>query len=207
MLTCYKKVSTLMLNGLQMRFNITKCCYHSSQVYHFTNNYFLHGTLLQYTDDCQYLGVAIQSNLKCDSHIHQKIAAANSTFGLLRRNITVSSVDTKALAYKSLVSLNLNALAQYNHPSFVNNVEKVQCMHNAARNVCNVYDLTYSVTSLIRDLLWESLEAYRIKASFCMFYNMINYLADILYYQYTTAPTVASLRNQHNYNLRNTISL
>ena len=65
---------------------------------------FMVPTLLQHTDHCQYLGITIQSsNLKWDSHIHQKVTSANSTLGLLRRDIRVSSVDTKELAYKSSV--------------------------------------------------------------------------------------------------------
>jgi len=150
------------------------------------------------------LGITIQSNLKWNSHIHQKIAAANSTLGLLQRNIRVSSVDTKAcaLGYKSLVRPNLNTLAQYGHPG--NNISSTMLKSSAVRYVCNVYDPTYSVSSLLHDLSWESLEARCTKANLCMFYKMINNLADIPYYQCTT---VMSLRNQHNYNLTSILKI
>jgi len=63
--------------------------------------------------NCQYLGVTIQSDPKWDSHIHEKIVNANSTLGLIWRNIRVSSANTKEVACKSLVRLCLHSVPRW----------------------------------------------------------------------------------------------
>jgi len=63
----------------------------------------LYNTLLPCSNHCKYLGVTLQSDLKWDQHIKEKISNANSTIGLLQRNIKVSSAHMKELAYKALV--------------------------------------------------------------------------------------------------------
>ena len=85
----------------QMKFNVTKCCcihFSSSQTGYFSNTYMLYNTLLPCSNHCKYLGVTLQSDLKWDQHIKEKIANANSTLGLLRRNIKVSSAHIKELS-------------------------------------------------------------------------------------------------------------
>jgi len=76
----------------------------------------LYNTLLLCSDHCKYLGVTLQSDLKWDRYIKEKIANANSTLGLLQRNIKVSSVHTKELAYKALVRPKSEYACKSGHP-------------------------------------------------------------------------------------------
>ena len=62
--------------------------------------------LLLFSDHCKYLGITIQSNLKWDKHIEEKIASVSCTLGLLQRNIKTYSIHIRDLAYKALVRPN-----------------------------------------------------------------------------------------------------
>ena len=72
----------------------------------------------------------------------------------------------------------------------IDNIEKVQW--SAAWYICNVYNPTHSVTSLLQNLSWEPLEVHRMKAQLHMFYKIFNNLAEIRYHQYTLPSTITS---------------
>ena len=187
-----------------MTFNITKCCcihFSSSQTRYFSNTYLLYSVPLPSSDYCKYLGITLQSYLKWDRHIQEKIANANSILGLLQRNIKVSSIHIKELAYKALVRPKLEYACTVWLPwqqYLIDNIEKVQ--RRAARYVCNVYDPFHSVTTLLQNLSWESLETRRTKISLHMFYKMFHNLVKIPYQQYTL-PSTTSIRGHHHYKL------
>ena len=65
--------------------------------------YKLHSKVLQQVTHAKYLRATIQSDRKWDRHIHNIVSKANETLGFLRRNLKMSAVQTKELAYKSLV--------------------------------------------------------------------------------------------------------
>ena len=71
----------------QMKFNVTKCCcihFFSSETGYFFNTYTLYITQLPCSNHCKYLAIA------------------NSTLGLLQRNIKASA-HIKEIAYKALL--------------------------------------------------------------------------------------------------------
>jgi hypothetical protein len=63
----------------------------------------LHGHTLDHVTKAKFLGVAISSDLKWESHINNITKKANNTLGFLKRNLNISSVSMKEQAYKSLV--------------------------------------------------------------------------------------------------------
>ena len=75
-----------------MKFNISKfCCLQFTEAkihrVYVDKTYHLYDTPLSSLDHCKYLGITLQSNLKWNKHIEEKIAGANSILGLLQRNI------------------------------------------------------------------------------------------------------------------------
>src|SRR5260221_4024738 len=89
----------------EMHFNVDKC-----HVMHMTRKrnaiilaYFMKEIPLTTVDTCTYLGLEIQNNLRWDKHVVKVGKKANKVLGLLRRNISCCSVETKAAAYMSLV--------------------------------------------------------------------------------------------------------
>ena len=88
---------------------------------------------------------------------------------------------------------------QYGHlgrfTSLIPCIEKVQ--RRAARYVYNDYQLDSSVTTMINNLSWETLETRRIKASLHMFYKMFNHIANIPFDQYTKLSAITTTRHSH----------
>ena len=74
-----------------MRFNISKCFamrVTQSKKYKVLHDYQLHNSTLNSVDDCKYLGVVLQSNLRWSAkHIEEITAKANSTLGMVHRNV------------------------------------------------------------------------------------------------------------------------
>ena len=70
----------------QMNFNTSKCCsihFTQATTHNMENTYYLYDTLLLSLHHFKYLGVTLQSNLRCDRHVQAITAKANRTLGLL----------------------------------------------------------------------------------------------------------------------------
>ena len=89
----------------QMKFNIDKCyTMQAGRTRHkILNTYTLHDHPLPITDSTKYLGITISNDLKWNKHISNITSKANSTLGILRRNLRLSSHTVKTHAYPALV--------------------------------------------------------------------------------------------------------
>ena len=75
----------------------------ASTGYHLVStHYSLDNRPLIIVDHCKNLGVVLQSNLNSAKHIEEKIAKANTTWAMIRKNLK-TSIQTKDLAYHALV--------------------------------------------------------------------------------------------------------
>ena len=88
-----------------MRFNVLNCYMQFTQakIHRINTVYYLHDTALVFSDHCKYLGITLQSNLRWDKHIHEKIANLSCTLGLDTKEYQNSSTNIRDLAYKALV--------------------------------------------------------------------------------------------------------
>ena len=115
---------------------------------------------------------------------------ANSVLGFLRRNLRINNVDTKSSAYITLVRPHLEYCASIWSPhthKYSHKLEMVQ--KRAARYCTNRYHNTSSVTDMLQDLNWETLESRRTKLQLVMMYKIINDLVDIPCDAYLTPAT------------------
>ena len=189
----------------QMNFNVPKCCsIHFTQAitYKMENTYYLYDTPPLSLDHFKYLGITLQSNLRYDRHIQDITAKANRTLGLLRRNVRTSSPQLKECAYKALVRSQLEYASTVWSPRqryFVDDVKKVQLY--SARYIYNDYRSDSSVSTMIKNLHWDSLETRRTKSSLVMFYKMINNLAAIPYEHYIKPITNSTTRHSHQHKI------
>ena len=126
-----------------------------------------------------------------DRHVQDITAKANHILGLLRRNVRTSSPQLKECAYKSLVWPQLQYASTVWSPWQRYLVGAIKKVHgHSACYIYNNYHSDSSVSTIIKNLHWDSLEVWRTKSTPVMFYRMFNNLAAIPYehYQLQTQP-------------------
>ena len=108
-----------------------------------------------------------------DDHINIICGKANSALGFLRRNLKVSSSSIQEKAYKAFVRPLLEYAPAVWDPyeqKHKQAVEKVQ--RRAARFVLNRYHNTSSVSGMIAQLGWKSMEQRRRTARLTALYKI-----------------------------------
>jgi len=131
-------------------------------------------------DSYPYLGVTISSDLRWYKHVDSVSAKATRRLNFVRRNIYRWPPDVKTLAYTSLVRPQLEFASAAWDPYTtrdINQLDKVQ--HPAVRFVKNDYRRTTSVSGLVRDCGWQSLENWRKNARLALFYKGLHGLSAI----------------------------
>ena len=105
---------------------------------------------------------------------------ANRTLGVLRRHIKGCSRSVKSTAYKALIRPQLEYYSSVwdpYHQTDKATLERVQ--RSAARFVTGDYKRESSVTTMINNLGWKSLEERREASRLTLMYKIINKLVNI----------------------------
>ncbi|XP_072048270.1 uncharacterized protein [Amphiura filiformis] len=136
------------------------------------HQYFMGDHTLEQVDHHPYLGVELTSDMSWRKHIIQVAVKANRTLGLLRRNLSCCDKATKSTAYGALV----RPLLEYCHTIWdpyqqtnKDTIDKVQ--RRAARFVFNDYSRHSSVSNMLGQLDWDSLETRRTRARLQLVYK------------------------------------
>ena len=187
-----------------MEFNPGKC-----QVIHITRSkspvksrYFMHNQELESVDAAKYLGVTISKDLSWNTHINNITSTANKTLGFVKRNVVTKNKDIKTMAYNSLVRPQVEYASVVWSPytkDNINKIEKVQ--RRAARWVTNDYSSYSSVTDMLSNLGWRSLENRRTDTRLAMFYKIVYSLVAIPLPSYFEHPEVYT-RHMHSLSYR-----
>ena len=165
-----------------MSFNPNKC-----QVLRITrkrnpiiHNYTLHDRILDCPDTAKYLGVHLSKDLSWNCHINAITKKANSTSAFLQRNISPCPRQTKVLCYKALVRPIVEYACTVWDPHTQKNINKLEMLQRRyARFVFNDYQRTSSVTSMLQQLQWPTLQERRAQYKLVMVYRCVNFLVDI----------------------------
>ena len=160
--------------------------------------YSLKGHTLNVAPSTKYLGVEIQSGLQWNNHINTIANKANRTLGFIKRNIQTSSLASRELAYKALVRPSMAYCSSIWDPytaDLKGKLERVQ--RRAARYVCNRYHNTSSVSNMLQDLGWESLEERRAKSRLILMFKITHHLVTIP--TYYLVPAYSTTRASHIY--------
>ena len=183
-----------------MEFNPGKC-----QVIHITRSkslvksrYFMHNQELESVDAAKYLGVTIGKDLSWNTHINNITSTANKTLGFVKTNVVAKNKDIKTMAYNSLVRPQVEYASVVWSPytkDNINKIEKVQ--RRAARWVSNDYFSYSSVTGMLSNLGWRSLENRRTDMGLAMFYKIVYGLVAIPLLSYFEHPEVYT-RHMHS---------
>ena len=165
-----------------MKFNTDKC--HTMRIALRSKlvkaNYHLGGCPLSMVSEYPYLGLTITKNMSWQTHIDNVSAKANRMLGLIRRNLRGSSQKLRQKAYQSLVRSQVEYCSSIWNPFTQKDIDKIESIQRrGARFVTNSYSWKISVSNLINDLKWESLEKRRQAASLCLMYKIHNNLVAI----------------------------
>ena len=175
-----------------MSFNPAKC--HTLHVtrrrtptYH---SYMLRGHSLLPVDQATYLGVILNPKLTWSPHIQHITSRANQSLGFIRRNLRFAPPSIRENAYKALVRPRLEysstVWAPHQHQDSAA-LERVQ--RRAARFVTGRYRNRSSVTDMMHELGWDTLEQRRLKARATMTYKACHDLIAIPVHHLQSCPT------------------
>lgn len=165
-----------------MSFNPEKC-----EVLRITNkktiiphDYSIHGQNLKVVEKAKYLGLTISSKLCWKDHINNITKKANSTRGFIQRNLRTAPANVKTQAYQTFVRPSLEYASTIWDPptkDLKNKVESVQ--RKAARWVSNDWKRTSSVTTMLNNLKWQTLQQRRTTNKLIMVYKITHCLVAI----------------------------
>ena len=139
------------------------------------HKYTLHGHELEHVTEAKYLGVTITTDFRWNKHISNTTSKASKSLAFLKRNLQSGSSKIKERAYKAIVRPLVEYAPSIWDPSTTGNKQKIEMIQRrAARYVLNKYNNTSSVTNMLRQLKWTTLENRRKIMRLCLFYKIRN---------------------------------
>ena len=165
-----------------MQFNASKCEVLRSSTSRTPKQcfYTIDNQVLSEVENAKYLGVYLSNDMSWKTHIEYTINKANRTLGFLRRNLYGCPKDLREQAYLSLVRSVLEYAAQVWDPHNKTVIRSIEAVQNrGARFVKRNHSTYASVSQMIKDLQWESLETRRKHLRLVLMYQGLNNLVAI----------------------------
>lgn len=153
-------------------------------------------------NEVKYLGITFSSNLKWNAHIGKVLMKANKALNFVIRTLGKSSKKVKEIAYKSLVRPLLEygeCLWDPHEVGLKKSLEKVQ--RRAARFVLGRYDRKHSVTRMLKELGWKSLESRRTEKRLTIFFKVFTGHPSYKELRDRVSKSEFLVRHDHNYKL------
>ena len=164
-----------------MIFNTLKCVVMtvSNKRKTLQKNYYIENNILKSKDAIKYLGITIDNKLTFRQHIHEKSKKATTILNMLRRNLHFAPASVKRKAFIScvlpIIEYGSNCWAPTSK-KLSNTLEMV--LHNGAKFVSNRYPKkgnfeNFSISKILEDLNWESIEKRRMQSRVTMAYKIL----------------------------------
>ena len=167
----------------QMSFNVQKCFVLSVTRRTKHKSYFeysMGGQALPIISSSKYLGVVLSDSMKWSEHVNNITTSSRQTLGMLQRNLSNCSQNVRKTAYETLVRPKLEYSSPAWNPYLDKDVTKLESVQRrAARFVFKNYSQFASVTPMISDLGWDSLEIRRTMSSLVLFFKIHHSLVNI----------------------------
>lgn len=186
----------------QMKFNTEKChlLRFSLRRNNIEGNYLLGNTQLTAVQNYKYLGLTFSHNLSWQKHIDGIASKSNQMLGLINRNLRRSSQKIRQQAFFSLVRPRLEYCATVWNPSTKKSISKIEAVQRrAARFVLQQYRHSESVSAMIQQLQWSTLERRRHISCLSLLYKIQNGMVAITPDQLLT-PMAPSITRQYHPN-------
>jgi len=166
----------------------------------FARSYTLFDTGLQETDSIKYLGVNISADLRWNKQVDAVRAKASRKLGFLRRNVKIASTRLKAQLYSTIIRSGMEYASTVWSPheaKLINSLEAVQ--RRAARWAVARYQRTASVTKMLEELGWQTLEQRRCHARLIMMFKIVHGLAHVPHTFLSQPTPTRQSRNTHEH--------
>ena len=165
-----------------MKFNADKC-----QVIRFTNKrspakhgYILHGQPLEEVTSAKYLGLNLDPKLNWNGHVAATCKKANRTRAFIQRNTYHCPQAIREMCYHTFIRPTLEYASPNWDPSTQKSAKQLESIQRrCARYVTREYAQTTSVTGLLEDLGWPTLQQRRAQARVILLYRIVYRLVDI----------------------------
>jgi hypothetical protein len=172
---------------------------HQNQQYAYSIN----GTQVESCTSYKYLGVTVTQNYKFNLHIDNIVAKANRALYSIMRKLKRAPHQVKDLAYKTYVRPILEYASPMWQPHSNVNITKIESVQRrAARFVSNNFDRVASVTSMLRELNWDSIRLRHVSARVKLLYCVINNSIGIDGGHSISGPSHFSMRLDHTRKLK-----
>ena len=136
-------------------------------------------------------------------HVQSTTGKASKVLGMMKRNLWNCPKRVRETAYTAIVRPKLeyasSAWDPY-HQKDIDSLERVQ--RKAARFCCNNYQPTASVTAMIQDLGWKTLESRRTMTRLTLLYKMSRGEIDIDTDSFLRPHAESRTRASHSYRYR-----
>jgi hypothetical protein len=145
-----------------------------------TTVYTIHVQILNTTGTAKYLGLNIHKSLSWDNHVNKITKKANSALAFLSRNISRWPTKIKAQCCTTLVRPSIEYASSVWNPSKKESINKIEAVQRrATRFTTGDYRRRGSVTSMLQQLQWQTLQCRRETAQVIMMHRIVYHLVDI----------------------------
>ena len=164
------------------------------------NMYTVCGQTLTSVDSNCYFGIHLSNTLNWTGQTKVASNKAQQTLGVIRRNLNKCSTHIKAVAYALLVRPILEYASAAWDPHSQNNIKTLEIIQRQAARFCkNDYSREPgSVTKLLQELGWETLQARRKTKRITTLYEMERNIIDIPLDQYRPIKHNTRCSGKHN---------
>ena len=127
-------------------------------------------------------GVTISNNLKWEKHISDKTSGANSTLHFISRTLRHCPENARQLAYFTFVRSTLEYSCTVWDPHYGKDTDHLEMVNRWAARIVkgrNLRDREVSVTALLENLKWKTLEERRKDLRLILMYKIVNGLVAV----------------------------
>ena len=186
----------------QMRLNIDKCavltCSRSTSPPEF--HYYIDNIILNCTNQHLYLGVLFHSTMSFSPHINNITSNSIKSLNFVRRNLNKCDESVKSAAYLGLVRPKLEYASAVWDPYLSKDIAAIERVQRiAARWVKSNCNWENSVSNMLSELRWPTLQTRRYISRLTILYKGLHNLITLEIPTYITATTTTpySTRSQH----------